>query len=118
MVTPLISDIIIHNNQYYLFVYGDNSNDNTFISLITTDSLHEKYNIHKKHLLQYFKFIIAMFFFIRRNLNWRIYGYFHLIDSIVDSYRILQRFCGISFLQRGVGNHGCNIADRKKLRPV
>lgn len=55
MVTPLISDIIIHNNQYYLFVYGDNSNDNTFISLITTDSLHEKYNIHKKHLLQFNK---------------------------------------------------------------
>lgn len=49
-VTPLVSEIIYHEKKYYLFVYGDNSKNNTFISLLTCDSLNGKYKIEKNNL--------------------------------------------------------------------
>ena len=52
-VTPLISDVIMHDEKYYIFVYGDNTQENTFISLLTADSLNGLYTIHKKPLLQF-----------------------------------------------------------------
>ncbi len=51
-VTPLISDIIYHNKKYYSFAYGDDSDQKTYIGLLTSDSLEGTYRIHKKPLIQ------------------------------------------------------------------
>jgi predicted GH43/DUF377 family glycosyl hydrolase len=50
-VTPLVSEIIYHDDKYYIYVYGDNSTLNTFIGLLTCDSLNGNYKIHKQPIL-------------------------------------------------------------------
>lgn len=50
-VTPLVSDIIYHEKKYYVFVYGDNSKNNTYIGLLTCDSLNGEYKIKKQPIL-------------------------------------------------------------------
>jgi predicted GH43/DUF377 family glycosyl hydrolase len=51
MVTPLVSDVVHDNGKYYVYVYGDNLKDNTFIGLLTCDSLNGEYTIHKTPLI-------------------------------------------------------------------
>ena len=50
-VTPLVSEIIFYNEKYYIYVYGDNSNLNTFIGLLTCDSLNGQYKVYEDPIL-------------------------------------------------------------------
>ena len=50
-VTPLVSDIIKHNEKFYSYAYGDDSQKKTYIGLLTSDSLDGEYTISKKPLL-------------------------------------------------------------------
>lgn len=45
---PLISDIIHHNNRFHSFCYSDDQNDQTYISILTSDSLNGSYNLPKE----------------------------------------------------------------------
>lgn len=44
-VTPLISDVVKFNGQFYCFAYGDDLQNKTYISLLISDSLNGNYQI-------------------------------------------------------------------------
>ena len=50
-VTPLISDVIYFNNQFYSFAYGDDADEKTYISVLTSPSLDGPYTIQKDPIL-------------------------------------------------------------------
>ena len=50
-VTPLISDVVYYNEKYYSFAYGDDAEEKTYISVLTSDSLEGKYKIHPLPLI-------------------------------------------------------------------
>lgn len=50
-VTPLISDVVFHENKYYSFAYGDDKEERTYIGLLIADSLEGVYNINSKPIL-------------------------------------------------------------------
>ena len=50
-VTPLISDIVYHNEKYYSFAYGDDAKEKTYISVLISDSLEGNYTIHPHPLI-------------------------------------------------------------------
>ena len=44
--TPIISDIVLFEDKYYSFAFGDNKFKKTFISVLISDSLEGKYKVH------------------------------------------------------------------------
>lgn len=50
-VTPLISDVIFHNNKYYSFAYGDDHDEKTYIGLLSSDSLEGNYKVFEEPIL-------------------------------------------------------------------
>lgn len=50
-VTPLISDVVKHENKYYSFAYGDDEQEKTYIGLLTSTTLEGNYHIQKEPIL-------------------------------------------------------------------